>query len=133
MDPAPVEVIEAQLSRGGTIDITTIGRRTGLPRRIEIWFHNLDGEIYITGRPGFPRDWLANLRSNPHFTFHLKRGLRADLDATAADVKDPSTREHVLRRILIESWNLPQERVEGAIAKWVASAPLVRVEVPAPS
>ena len=133
MDSAPADMISHQLSRGGTIDITTIGRRTGLPRRIEIWFHNLGGDLYITGRPGFPRDWLANLRSSPHFTFHLKRGLRADLDAIAEEITDPPTREQVLRRILIESWNMPPPRVEGAIAKWVASAPLVRVEVPAPS
>ena len=26
-----------------TIDITTLGRRSGIPRRIEVWFHHLDG------------------------------------------------------------------------------------------
>ena len=35
-----------------TIDITTVGRRSGIPRRIEVWFHRVDGHWYITGVPG---------------------------------------------------------------------------------
>src|SRR3712207_9019649 len=46
------------------IDITTTGRKSGQPRRIETWFHHLDGQIYLTGTPG-PRDWYANLVANP--------------------------------------------------------------------
>jgi hypothetical protein len=37
------ESVRQALGHGGTIDITTIGRKTGLPRRIEIVFHNFDG------------------------------------------------------------------------------------------
>lgn len=44
------------LGRGRLADITTTGRRSGLPRRIEIWFHVLDGRVYITGLPR-RRDW----------------------------------------------------------------------------
>ena len=43
--------IRAALSRGGTIDITTTGRRTGRPRRIEIVFHRIDGRMWISGIP----------------------------------------------------------------------------------
>ena len=64
------------LKHGGVMDITTTGRRTGLPRRIELVFHNIDGRILISGRPGFPRGWIANLKADPRFTFHLKRGIQ---------------------------------------------------------
>lgn len=37
------------LAHGDLIDITTTGRRTGLPRRIEIVYHVIDGRIYISG------------------------------------------------------------------------------------
>ena len=62
------------LRHGQRIDITTTGRRTGLPRRIEIVFHNFDGRLYITGTPSAERTraWLLNLEADPHFTFHLK-------------------------------------------------------------
>ncbi len=64
-----------------TVDITTTGARSGRPRRIEIWFHNVDGTVYLTGLPG-PRDWYANLMADPRLTFHLKHGVRADLRPT---------------------------------------------------
>jgi hypothetical protein len=43
--------VRRALSHGHTIDITTTGRRTGLPRRIEITFFNFDGRLYISGMP----------------------------------------------------------------------------------
>ena len=43
--------VQQALTTGQVIDITTIGRKSGQLRRIEIWFHNLDGRLYITGTP----------------------------------------------------------------------------------
>lgn len=43
--------VQQALITDQVIDITTIGRKSGQPRRIEIWFHNLDGRLYITGTP----------------------------------------------------------------------------------
>jgi len=74
------ESLQRALRRGHTIDITTTGRRSGQPRRIEIVFHNFDGRIYITGRPSRQtRAWIHNLEADPRFTFHLKGAVRADL------------------------------------------------------
>ena len=83
-DQLPTEV-QAALATDMTIDITTIGRRSGESRRIEIWFLNVDGVIYITGTPG-PRDWFANLAADPSLIFHLKESVVADLPATATIV-----------------------------------------------
>ena len=80
--------------RDVVIDITTIGRRSGEPRRIEIGFHNIDGKIIITGQRG-PRDWLANLIANPEFTLHLKGDVKADLPATARVITDPEERDAI--------------------------------------
>jgi deazaflavin-dependent oxidoreductase (nitroreductase family) len=88
--------ISEALSRGGLIDITTTGRQTGNPRRIEIVFHNIEDRIYISGMPGFPRGWLANLETNPRFTFHMKRPFSADLPATARVIKDEAERRKIL-------------------------------------
>jgi len=87
------DAVADALHHGGVMDITTIGRKTGLPRRIELVFHNVDGRIVISGRPGFPRGWVANLRANPDFTFHLKRGVQADLPAHGRVVTDQAERE----------------------------------------
>ena len=70
------------LQQGGVVDITTVGAKSGTGRRIEIVFHHFDGNFYITGKPGFKRDWLANLKANPVFTVHLKKGfVTADVAA----------------------------------------------------
>jgi len=86
------------LSRGHTIDITTTGRRSGLPRRIELVFHNIDGHVVLSGLPG-RRSWYANLLANPHFTFHLKRSVQADLAATARPITEPVERREVMARV----------------------------------
>ena len=54
-----------------TVDITTVGRRSGEPRRIKIWSHYFDGRLIIASSPG-KRSWYANLVANPHFTYHAK-------------------------------------------------------------
>lgn len=94
---ATAEAISSALQRGHTIDITTTGRRSGRPRRLEIVFHNIDGRIYISGIPSRRRrSWLANLEANPRFTFHLKGRVKADLAATARIVDDVAERRAVL-------------------------------------
>ncbi len=114
------------LERGGVVDITTTGRKTGAPRRIEIYFHHFDGDYYITGRPGHKRDWMANLIANPEFTLHLKRGVQTDLPASATEITTPEERERVLFRILTESWNTDPAQARSDLPRWVKGAPLVR-------
>ncbi len=95
------EDVRRALSHGQTIDITTTGRRSGRPRRIEIVFHNFDGRIYISGLPSRrKRAWLANLEADPHMTLHLKgRRVTADLPATARVISDEVERRSILSRI----------------------------------
>lgn len=97
---ATKDPIQAALERGHTIDITTTGRRSGEPRRLEIVFHNIDGRIFISGTP-YPkkRSWLANLEANPNFTFHLKGRVSADLPAQARVIDDEAERRTVLPHI----------------------------------
>ncbi len=85
------EAVKQALERDRTIDITTRGKKTGQPRRKEIWFHNLDGRLYITGTPG-QRDWYANMVAMPEFTLHLKQSVRVDLPARATPILDQASR-----------------------------------------
>ena len=92
--------IDAALERGQTIDITTTGRRSRRPRRIEIVFHNIAGRIYISGIPRpDKRDWLLNLEAEPRFVFHLKGQVKADLPAVARVIDDEAERRSVLAQV----------------------------------
>jgi deazaflavin-dependent oxidoreductase (nitroreductase family) len=112
------------LRHGHAIDITTTGRQTGQPRRIEIVFHNLDGHIYISGIPNahHQRAWLLNLAANPKLTFHLKGPVQADLDATARVITDPAERRPIIERIA-RIWNRDPELMQ-------AHSPLIEVSIP---
>jgi hypothetical protein len=112
------------LRHGHTIDITTTGRVTGQPRRVEIVFHNLDGRIYISGIPNanHQRAWLLNLAADPRLTFHLKGPVQADLAATARVITDPAERRPILERIA-RIWRRDPEAM-------IAYSPLIEVTVP---
>ncbi len=90
--------IQNALDTDRVIDITTTGRTSREPRRIEIWFHRVDGRTYITGTPG-RRSWYANLLAHPDFTFHLKHSAQADLSARATPVTDPAEHARVIDAI----------------------------------
>ena len=45
--------------------LTTIGRRTGLPRQIEIWFVVCCDRFYLFAETGEAAAWVKNLRANP--------------------------------------------------------------------
>jgi deazaflavin-dependent oxidoreductase (nitroreductase family) len=95
------EVIRRALSRGQVIDITTIGRRTRQPRRIEIVFHAFGNHLYISGLPSRrTRAWIHNLRADPTFTVHLKGpDATADLPATARIITDEAERRRILEQV----------------------------------
>jgi deazaflavin-dependent oxidoreductase (nitroreductase family) len=116
------EPIRAALERGHTVDMTTKGRQSGEPRRIEIVFHNIDGRIYISGTPRSDRrrSWLANLEADPHFVFHLKGKVKADLPATARIIDGEAERREVLPHIA-RAWR------RNDLEEMVRYSPLIEV------
>src|SRR4029079_18379228 len=116
--------IRAALSRGGTIDITTTGRRSGLPRRIEIVFHRIDGRIWISGMPSpRKRSWIANLEADPHLTVPPKGPVAvADLPATARVVEEEAERRQVLERVA-RAWGRTD------LDRMVVESPLIEVTI----
>jgi deazaflavin-dependent oxidoreductase (nitroreductase family) len=119
MDPA----IRRALGHGHVIDITTTGRLTGQPRRIEIVFHVFDGRIFISGMPRADRvrAWLRNLEADPRLTFHLKAAVQADLAATARVITEPGERREILEKVA-RVWRRDPEEM-------IAHSPLIEVSI----
>ena len=106
------------LARIRTIDLTTFGRRSGLPRTVEIWWFHVDGRFIITGTPG-GRDWLANVRSRSDVVIGVS-GI--EIEATAREVDDPEFR----RRVFTDrdtSWYSSQTELD----RLVETAPMIEV------
>jgi deazaflavin-dependent oxidoreductase (nitroreductase family) len=118
------EAIRRVLRHGHTIDITTTGRVTGEPRRIEIVYFNFGGRLYICGMPNANREraWLLNLRADPRLTFHLKSLIQADLPATAREIRDPAERRPIME-LVAKAWRRTDVNV------MVDHSPLIEVTI----
>ena len=106
------------LARHRTIDLTTYGRRSGHPRRIEIWWFRVDGRFVITGTPG-RRDWLANVRSNADVIIHVDG---EDIPARAEEIRDAAFRRSVFSQPETR-WYSSQSELD----RLVAEAPMIEV------
>ena len=111
------------LTVGELVDITTTGRKSGEARRIEIRLHVLDGRFYLSGRPGNPRSWLANMADNPEMTLHLKQAIVRDVPLTAAVISDADERRRVFALMLEREERMSHVDVDV----WAATAPLVEL------
>jgi deazaflavin-dependent oxidoreductase (nitroreductase family) len=53
------------------LHLTTIGRRTGLPREIEIWFLVCSERFYLFAETGEAAAWVKNIRQNPEVVVRI--------------------------------------------------------------
>jgi len=51
--------------------LTTIGRKTGLPREIEIWFTSLNGRFYLIAENWERANWVQNILDSPQVTLRV--------------------------------------------------------------
>lgn len=108
------------------VDITTTGRKTGRPRRIEIWAHNLEGRLFLAASPG-RRSWYANILNTPRITLHLKDDVTAELAASCRPILDPSERRDVLTRLNAASAFRQTQNMD--IDEWVRHSCLVELSL----
>ena len=117
------DAIQEELQHRQLVDITTTGRVTGEPRRIEIALHNLAGRLYISGMASRrQRSWLRNLAADPHFTLHLKGSVKADLPAAARIITDVAERRRILPEIA-RVWGIRD------VENMVEYSPLIEVTI----
>ena len=103
-----------------TIDLTTIGRRSGQRHRIEIWWFHEDGRFIITGSPG-RRDWYANVLADPRVSIHVDEH---DLDAIALPIEDPEERRRLFRASRFDWY-----RTQAELEELVEGSPMVEIRI----
>jgi deazaflavin-dependent oxidoreductase (nitroreductase family) len=104
--------------------LTTIGRVTGKPHEIEIWFALIGNTAYLMsgeeGR-GVKADWVRNLRKQAAVKLRIEN---QTFDATAREVKN--THEDALaRRLLLEKYATPQDELQD----WGRTALPIAIEL----
>ena len=118
--------IIATLGKGGVFDITTSGRKSKQPHRIEIGYHVIDGRLYISGMP-MPRrrSWLANLDADQAFTLHLRKPPPRDVAARARIIDTDAERRSLMPHIA-SNWGRKD------VETMVAQSPLIEVSIEPP-
>ena len=118
-------LLPSQLADMDYCYLTTVGRVTGKPHEIEIWFGMIGETIYLLSGGGDKSDWVKNMRVQPRADVRIAKRqftgqARFDLDAEE---------ESQARRMLAAKY---QGWREGRkLSEWARSALAVAIELKA--
>ncbi len=79
--------------------LTTVGRKTGLPWEIEIWFVEENGKYYVVAEHREESQWVKNIRHHPQV--HVRIGDR-EFNATARVLDEEHDRDIYHRARVLE-------------------------------
>ncbi len=103
--------------------LTTTGRTTGRPHRIEIWFALHDGTVYLLSGGRDRSDWVRNAMASPDVDLQIGDETRR----TSARVVEPDTDEDALaRRLLVEKYRASDDD----LAEWGRTSLPVAIDWP---
>jgi deazaflavin-dependent oxidoreductase (nitroreductase family) len=91
--------------------LTTVGRRSGRPHRIEIWYAEQGDALYFLAGAGAASDWVANLAAQPSVRVELGD---ETFDGTGSVIDDADEAE--LARTLVFAKYAP--RYTGDLTDW---------------
>ena len=101
--------------------LTTVGRVSGRPHEIEIWFAIENNSLYMLSGERDRSDWVKNLRRNPEVTVRLA-GKHFEGRARLVESEEE---DELARRLLVEKY----ERTPGSLANWQRTALPVAVDL----
>ncbi len=101
--------------------LTTTGRRSGDPHRIEIWFALHDGTIYLLSGGRGRSDWVRNAIASPHVSVELGDDVRT---GTARLVTPDTHEDRLARRLLVEKYRSR----EDDLASWGRTSLAVAID-----
>jgi deazaflavin-dependent oxidoreductase (nitroreductase family) len=78
--------------------LTTIGRKTGSPREIEIWFTALDGRFYLIAEKREQANWVQNILRNPQVTFRVSEQTFSGVGRVTDEINEGELRRRVSER-----------------------------------
>jgi len=112
-----------RLSKEEYCYLTTIGRVSGKPHEIEIWFGVLDGKLYLLSGGSGDSDWVKNLMKTPQVTVRIAKHTFTGRARTLNDQKEDAP----VRKLLdgkYQGW-----REGHRLSKWARTALPVEIEL----
>lgn len=104
--------------------LTTTGRRTGRPHRIEIWFALENGTVYLLSGGGDGADWVKNIRASRVVRIQIgSRSIAARARFVRAKLEDARARELLDAKYM--DW-----RPGRKLSSWARDALPVAIDLP---
>ncbi len=103
--------------------LTTVGRRTGRPHEIEIWFAAAPGgeTLYMLSGNRDRSDWVRNIKKNPEVSIRIAdKTFEGRARVIEGEDGDTSARD-----LLVEKY----EKEPGKLARWRERSLPVRVDI----
>ena len=91
-----LEKLLSQLSKEDYCYLTTTGRKSGLPREIEIWFGINGNSLYLLSGGGDESQWVKNLLANPNVTVRIAKHNFNGIARIVSEEKEETTARHML-------------------------------------
>ncbi len=92
---------QSPLHTTNNLHLTTTGRSTGLPRRVELWFAYDDGCICLLAgstEDGRPNHWYRNLQANPSASVEIAGETHT---VTMEPVEEPESERAAIRELFL--------------------------------
>jgi len=91
-----LEKLLSQLSKEDYCYLTTTGRKSGLPREIEIWFGINENSLYLLSGGGDESQWVKNLLANPNVTVRIAKHTFNGIGKIVNEEKEETMARHML-------------------------------------
>ena len=105
--------------------LTTTGRISGNPHRIEIWFALFEETVYLMAGDRDRSDWIRNLQTDPEVTLEIGDRKRP---TTAGGVAADTEADALARRLLLEKYG--KRPGSGDLTTWGQAALPVAISWP---
>lgn len=102
--------------------VTTSGRVTGRPHRIEIWFVVVDGSVWVNSGGGHRADWVKNITRDPSITLEIGDQSWPARATPRTELSEHPARERLARRY--QRW-----RPGEPLSDWARDSLLVEIVV----
>jgi deazaflavin-dependent oxidoreductase (nitroreductase family) len=113
------------LAREDYCYLTTIGRVSGKPHEIEIWFGLNHTTLYLMSGDG-KSDWVKNLLKNPSVTVRIAKHIFSGTARLV--VEDEDEQEQMLaRNMLGDKYN--EREADGSLSEWAQTALPVAIDL----
>ena len=103
--------------------LTTTGRRTGNPHRIEIWYAAAGDTLYLLAGGGRRADWVRNIEATPEVTVEVG----GETQSARARVLEPGTEEDERARSLV--FEKYEPRYTGDLTQWRSESLAVALDL----